>query len=64
MRASVDDALLQLKYLSFNGWLEMLRVFKGFDPLNQISNPHLICYTCRDFLGGGGGTEVYITHRE
>jgi len=30
--ASVMDTLLQIEYLSFNGWLEMLRIGVDFDP--------------------------------
>ena len=30
--ASIMDALLQIEYLSFNGWLEMLRIGVDFDP--------------------------------
>jgi len=29
---SIMDALLQIEYLSFNGWLEMLRIGVDFDP--------------------------------
>jgi chemotaxis signal transduction protein len=32
---SIMDALLQIEYLSFNGWLEMLRIGVNFDPIKN-----------------------------
>ena len=35
----IDDALLQLKYTAFNGWLEMLRLYGGLGPRHHDASP-------------------------